>query len=216
MSARVLPGKPHPERRGETSADGARRTFIAVALPGAIRAALHAATADIAAHLVDAARVRWVRKPENLHLTVKFLGNVTADARDGLAAALADPLSVLPPFAVDVRGLGAFPSPRHADVIWAGIDDPTGGMARIATIVERAVAAAALGEREERPFRAHVTLGRAKPPVDLRAALVQLANRAFGSIVVDEVHIYESQLGRGGATHTLRSRLPLGSTLAPP
>jgi len=182
------------------------RSFVAVPLPEDVRAALSSVAGALAPELPQ---VRWSRKAENLHVTVKFLGQVEEDRLEALGTALAEALGPLPRFEVEVRGMGAFPSARQASVIWVGLDDAAHNMAAVAAAVER------VGEqfgiaREQRPFRAHVTVGRCKGRgVDARAALASYGDRRFGSADVTEVHLYESRLGGEGSTYVLRSRAGL-------
>lgn len=177
-----------------------RRCFIAVPLPPAVRAALFATPALVAA---ECPGVRWQKKPENLHVTLQFLGNV-ADAR---AQTLADELQArlgdIAAFDVEVRGLGAFPSARRASVVWAGVDDGAGTLAQIAARLQSEADPREAG----RAFRPHVTLGRVpqraglRAGVDVRSAVDRLAGTSFGRFAVDQVHLYESQLSRTGSTY---------------
>ena len=188
------------------------RSFVAVPLPAAVQEAVFA----VADRLADALPgVRWSRKVENMHVTVKFLGGVEESRLAAFGADLQAALAALPAFEISVRGMGAFPSPRRAKVIWAGIEDPSGGLQRAATVVETVAARAQVGEPETRPFRAHVTVGRAKAPVDARAPLASLGDHRFGRAPVDAFHVYESQLGGGpgnaGSTYVLRHRAALAS-----
>ncbi|HMF42664.1 MAG TPA: RNA 2',3'-cyclic phosphodiesterase, partial [Polyangia bacterium] len=168
------------------------RSFVAVPLPGPLQARIFAAAQELARALPD---VKWSRKVENLHITVKFLGSVAEERLPEIGAALADALGGLPRFAIELRGMGAFPSARKANVVWAGVEDATRGLNAVADAVE------GVGERfgvarEQRAFTGHVTVGRAKGRgVDARGALDALAGRAFGATTVAEVHVYESRLG---------------------
>ena len=111
-----------------------------------------------------------------------------------------------------MRGIGAFPTARKASVIWAGVEDVRrGGVAGVAGAVEAVAAELGVGEPEARPFRAHVTVGRAKEGVDARAALAPLGDRVFGKVAIEEVHLFESRLGGDGSTYVLRSRAALAS-----
>jgi RNA 2',3'-cyclic 3'-phosphodiesterase len=191
------------------------RSFVAVPLPNDLQARVAAAAAEMASVL---AGVKWSRRPENLHVTLKFLGPVAEETLAALATALAAALSARPRFGIELRGLGAFPSARHANVLWAGIDDPQRGLAEVAAAVET-VAAGFGFAAEHRPFTGHVTIGRSKGRgVDARAALAAFAARGFGSTVVEEVHVYESRLGGGpnneGSTYVLRSRAKLGPAIS--
>jgi 2'-5' RNA ligase len=159
--------------------------------------------------------VRWSRKVENMHVTIKFLGGVEESRLADFGADLQAALAALPAFEISVRGMGAFPSARRANVIWAGVDDPSGGLQRAAAVVETVAVRAQVGEPETRPFRAHVTVGRAKTPVDAREPLSTLVDHRFGVAPVDALHVYESQLGGGphnaGSTYVLRHRAALAS-----
>jgi RNA 2',3'-cyclic 3'-phosphodiesterase len=196
------------DARGEK----AIRSFVAVPLPAAVQQAVFGVAAELAPSLPG---VRWSRKVENLHVTVKFLGDVDPATLAAFGADLQVALATLRPFDIAVRGMGAFPSPRHANVIWAGIDDPTGGLQQAAALVETVAGKAGVGERETRAFRGHVTVGRAKAAVDVRPPLSGLAERPFGVATVDALHVYESRLGGGpehaGSTYVLRHRAALAS-----
>ena len=177
-------------------------------LPGPLQARIFAAAQELARELPD---VKWSRKVENLHITVKFLGPVGEEKLAALGSELAQALAPLPRFRLELRRMGAFPSARKANVLWAGVDDVARGLAAVAEVVE------GVGERlgfarEQRPFTGHVTVGAPKGRgVDARAALDAFAGRDFGGTTVEEVHVYESRLGGEGSTYVLRSRAALAS-----
>lgn len=184
------------------------RSFVAVPLPEKIQADIFAAAQELARRLPD---VKWSRKVENLHITVKFLGQIDETKMAALAEDLARAVAPLSRFQLELRGMGAFPSPRKANVVWAGVEDVSRGLSAVADAVE------GVGERfgfprEQRAFSGHVTVGRSKGRgVDARAALDAFAGRAFGGTTVEEVHVYESRLGGEGSTYVLRSRAALAS-----
>jgi len=194
------------------------RSFVAVPLPGAVQAAI-AEGAGALARALPRGAVKWSRKVENFHVTLKFLGPVAVDRLDALAVALGDALASVPPFGFTVRGFGAFPAGSHAQVLFAGVEDVGRGLAAVAEIVET-VAERFGFPREARAFTGHVTVGRGAhkagktPGFDARAALEPFAGRDFGAAFVDEVHVYESRLaqrGEDGSTYVLRARAPLGA-----
>jgi RNA 2',3'-cyclic 3'-phosphodiesterase len=185
------------------------RSFVAVPLPGEIQSRIFAAAQELARELPD---VKWSRKVENLHITVKFLGPVGETQLTVLGNELAQALASLPRFRLDLRRMGAFPSAHKASVVWAGVEDASRGLAAVAEVVE------GVGEklgfaREQRAFTGHVTVGRSKGRggVDARAALDAFAGRDFGGTTVEAVHVYESRLGGEGSTYVLRSRAALAS-----
>ncbi len=190
------------------------RSFVAVPLPEPVRANVAAAAGELARVLPG---VRWSRKIENLHVTVKFLGSVDEVKLAAFGDALGRSLGTVPRFGIEVRGMGAFPSPRRANVLWAGVADPGGWFGAVAAVVEETAARLGVGERDKRPFRAHVTVGRCKQGVDARAALAPFEGQAFGAASVEEALIFESRLGSGpesaGSTYVLRHRAALGSTI---
>ena len=188
------------------------RSFVAVPLPGALQARIFAAAQELGRGLPD---VKWSRKVENLHITVKFLGPVGEEKLAALGSELAQAVAPLPRFRLEMRRMGAFPSAGHANVLWAGADDVEHGLATVAEVVEGVCERLGFA-RERRPFTGHVTVGRAKGRggVDARAALDAFARRnvqPLGETTVGEVHVYESRLGGEGSTYVLRSRAALAS-----
>jgi 2'-5' RNA ligase len=186
------------------------RSFVAVPLPKTVRASVFAAVGELGRVLPD---VKWSRKIENFHVTIKFLGPVEEAKLAAFGAGLAASLAALPRFGIEVCGLGAFPSARKANVLWARVADDGGRLGAVAAIVEETAARLGIGERSNRPFRAHVTIGRSKDGVDAQAALAPFAERSFGAASVDDVCVFESQLGRGrdnaGSTYVLRHQAAL-------
>jgi 2'-5' RNA ligase len=183
------------------------RSFVAVPLPPHVQSRIFDAAGEMAGMLPG---VRWVRKVENLHVTVKFLGPTPEDRLAALGHALETELAAVPRFRLDLHRMGAFPSARHASVLWAWADDAGGGLAAETGAVESS--AERFGyPRESRPMTGHVTVGRSKRGgVNAGAALDAFVDREFGSVTVDEIHVYESRLGRGpdngGSTYVLRHR----------
>jgi len=186
------------------------RSFVAVPLPGDIQSRIFAAAQELARELPQSG-IKWSRKVENLHITVKFLGQVEDAKLTALAQELAMAMAPVPRFRLELRGMGAFPSPRKANVVWAGVEDASRGLNAVAAAVE------GVGERfgfarEQRAFTGHVTVGRSKGrSVDARRAIDAFAARDFGGTTVEEVHVYESRLGGEGSTYVLRSRAALNS-----
>jgi RNA 2',3'-cyclic 3'-phosphodiesterase len=145
--------------------------------------------------------VAWTAET-NLHVTLKFLGNVDEARLADVAAALGAAATV-PAFAVDVRGLGAFPSATRPRVLWAAAPGSP-AFARLAETVDRALAALGFAP-EERGFTPHVTLGRVRQPrrdVALTEALEAAATRPFGTLRVEGVALMRSELSPRGARYT--------------
>jgi 2'-5' RNA ligase len=185
---------------------GLVRSFVAIPLPGAVQNEIAEAARTLARELPG---VKWSKKPENLHVTVKFLGPVAEPRLAEIGAALSAALTDVPRFELAMRGFDAFPTTARANVLFAGVDERGGrGLAAVARIAESVLERFGF-PREARAFTGHVTIGRSKEGVDARAALAPWAGRAFGAVSVDELHVYESRLGGEGSTYVLRSRAAL-------
>ncbi len=183
------------------------RAFVAVLLSEEVRASL----AQELDHLRSVApAVGWVR-PENLHLTLKFLGHVSpetlARVEAGLAEAVADQHSLALAFA----GLGAFPSPERPRVIWAGIVKGDEALVTLQARIEATLAGQEI-PREERPFHPHLTLGRVREPRQARPLVSALRAREqvpFGHQKVPAIHLMRSDLHPQGVRYTILRAFPL-------
>ena len=174
------------------------RIFIALETPSAVRENLAALIRSLRA---ISTQTRWVR-PENLHLTLKFIGEVPPVKLGSLREALATVRSDLP-VTLDFRSLGFFPDEKRPRVLWAGI----AASPNLKTLVSDIESALEKQEipREQRLFEPHLTLARfAKPglPENLRSAIRENAPRDFGSLCTRQFHLIESKLKSGGAEYT--------------
>ncbi|MDH7487665.1 MAG: RNA 2',3'-cyclic phosphodiesterase [Anaerolineae bacterium] len=198
----------HSQSRG-----GTLRTFIAIELDDQVLRALAAVQSKLEAALPPRS-VRWVR-PEGIHLTLKFLGDTPAARLEEVQRALAAAAARVAPFSFSVEGLGCFPNPRRPRVIWVGVKEPTGALARLWQAVEAEVAP--LGwPTEARGFQPHLTLGRVQRHVssaDLRA-LGELVEKSevgrLGSMTVRAVSFIRSDLKPTGAVYTTLAEAHLG------
>ncbi len=136
--------------------------------------------------------------PSNWHITLRFIGRTDDVAFDRLLASL-DEADLGRAFDLELDGMGAFPRPKGATVLWLGVDRGRARLEDLAVEVEDAVQAAGF-EAEDRPFRAHLTLSRVRPPVDVTGLIDSFPRAGLGwrcaSIVV-----YRSHLGRGPARY---------------
>ncbi len=175
------------------------RSFIAVPISPEVREQLRAAQDELRRADAD---VKWVA-PENFHITLKFLGGVTPDRLEETWKSVVAALAGTGRFTMRFRGAGAFPSPNRPRVIWAGVSEGADDLAALAARVEEACAGCGFPS-EERPFRAHLTLGRARrpaPSASLRAAIEALADRDLGEVEVARVQLMRSQLTPSGAIY---------------
>lgn len=144
--------------------------------------------------------------PENLHVTLRFVGETDIVGHDRLLAALDERLGG-GPFSMRLGGLGAFPSARRATVLWVDVTAGTADLQRLHTAVESACDSAGLG-REERPFRPHVTVSRLRPPSDVTALVRAVAPLDIVS-PVDRVSVLRSHLGGGTPRYELLTTFEL-------
>jgi 2'-5' RNA ligase len=186
------------------------RTFLALDLNDATRQRLVRAVADLP---VGEAKIRWV-EAENLHVTVKFLGEVGDADVANVCRVVAGAAGLVEPFDFQVRGIQAVPARGNLSMFWAGVADPDGRMAAMFEVVEAALEELGFS-REQREFRPHVTLGRVKYARDarpLRAAASRQAEAGFGCVAADEIVVYSSQLTPDGPIYAPMGRGPF----APP
>jgi len=196
------------------------RTFVAVEIAEEVRRR----AAEIVERLRagDAGVVKWV-DPRNLHLTIKFLGATRRADLPRLGAALWSLAAGAAPFDLELAGAGAFPNLRRPQVIWLGVTAGQGELAALAGAAE--ATCAELGwTREEKPYRAHLTLGRmreprrgarstpvgAGPTAALARALEAERDAAAGRSPVRRLALIESQLRPNGPTYTVLESFPLG------
>jgi len=189
------------------------RSFVAVEIPAGIQAAIAGSTAALQKAL-PRPLVRWIAA-QNLHLTLKFLGDVSPANLERLTEALKVEAARLTGFDISVGGIGAFPTPRRARLLWIGIQAPA-ALASLQHLVEGITAR--LGyPSEERPFFPHLTIGRvgqSATPADLariRTAIEGTVVGPLGTACVDVVHIFKSDLQPSGSVYTHLVRLPFQS-----
>ena len=186
------------------------RLFVALAIPAAVRdnlAALLKDLRDLSLRVGDK-RGRWVR-PENLHVTLKFVGEAADTQLEGIRDALAKIRSDAP-IDLQFRGLGYFPHEKHPRVLWVGLN-ASSNLALLAGDIDRALEAQGVAP-EKRAFAPHVTLARFEPPglhEKLGAAIQKNFQREFGSFQARDFHLIESKLRPSGAEYTTLASFPL-------
>jgi 2'-5' RNA ligase len=180
------------------------RSFIAIELPPEIQKAITRATSGIQKALPKPL-IRWVTE-QNIHLTLKFLGDVSPANLERLAEALKGESSQHPPFEISVGKLGTFPNTRRARVIWIGLEAPP-ELLSLQHGVE-AVAVRLGYPPEERPFSAHLTIGRvgqnasATDLTRIRTELEGCQVGPLGKLRVESVYIFKSDLQPAGSIYT--------------
>jgi len=174
------------------------RLFVAVNLPVPLKARIAGLQRELA---LSGADVKWVEE-ENLHLTVKFLGEVVPERLAELQEALAQAVPDCRAFRLELSGLGTFPARGVPRVLWVGVGGEVEAFRELHGAVERALAA--LGyPGEEREFRPHLTLGRVRSPrgVDALRRRIAALDGPYGDLAVAEVALMESRLTPRGPVY---------------
>jgi 2'-5' RNA ligase len=184
------------------------RGFIAVPISDEVRDQVRAAVDRLRAAEAD---VKWV-EPENLHITLKFLGNIALGDVEHLGRTLRDGLRDIGPFEITMSGLGCFPKGRRAPrVLWVGLDQGADHLSEVAAKVEQACSEMGF-ESEARPFRAHLTVGRVRrgsPNLGRLAELVVASEFKPLKLRVDRVNLVRSRLSPQGPTYTILESIAL-------
>lgn len=174
------------------------RAFVAAWADDATRLAVQALRARLERRCPAATTaIKWV-EPENLHLTLRFLGDVPTTAIDALIDAMTRAAQT-PSLDLELRGVSAFPNLRRPETIWIRVAN---GAERFASLAERVSAELSpLGfAKESRPFKAHLTIGRAKraPTRSFSDALLAEQDAPIGLLRVAAIHLVKSALTRFG------------------
>lgn len=175
------------------------RSFIAINLPDAVKQEID----SIADHLRPSGLLaRWV-PGSNLHLTLKFLDEISSDQVLPIRGAITMAIANVKPFDIRLKGFGVFPTERKARVFWVGIDEGYETLKVLAHAVDREISTLGF-PREERDFSAHVTLARFREPGPADRLMKAVSRTPFESEVirVESVELMKSVLSPKGAEYT--------------
>lgn len=176
------------------------RTFVALELPGSV---LTRANALIARLKVADAKVNWVR-PENLHLTLKFLGDVPESDIPDVCKVVDEAVRRFEPFEIVFRGCGAFPTTSSPRTVWIGVEQGAEELTALQEAVDIGLKKLRF-PREVRRFQAHLTLGRVKESgpasKELGRLIEEYAEYDADIAAVDEVVTFASFLDRSGSKY---------------
>lgn len=181
------------------------RVFIAIELPGSIREQLMRHI-DRLRTSVPEARASWSRA-ENLHLTLKFLGDVPVTNVEALSKAAQKAALPVAPFDLVVGGCGAFPPKGQPRVLWIGLEDPSAILAGLHRALDRECARIGFA-REARPFHPHLTIARLRNPQGSRRLAALHANTEFGPVetTASGLSVIRSELRSEGSRYTVIAR----------
>ncbi len=186
------------------------RLFVALDLPNPVRYAI----AELIAKLQPKSRsARWI-KPENLHITLKFIGHVSNEKLNPIQTALSS-IHTTQPVELHFRGMGFFPNEHRPRAFWCGIASSP-NLAELAANIDRALVPLGI-EAETRPFTPHLTLARFKSDEGIHEvvrAATDMKTTDFGAATETNFHLYESLLKSTGAQYNRVASFPFvgGST----
>jgi len=192
-------------KESDSSRNGAMRAFISINLTDS----LHEAIGRLQKRLEpEAPGVRWTR-PQNCHLTLKFLDEIDESQVEIIKYRLHAVARLLPPFSFELRGVGQFPRKGPLSVLWVGVSEGAERMTSLETIIGAALQDGDI-PYDMKPFSPHLTIGRGKKPgppcrIDYR----KYANVSLGAMEVDAFYLMESVLDPQGAIYTPRARFSL-------
>jgi 2'-5' RNA ligase len=184
------------------------RAFVAIPVPTHVVDCLGNIQAELTASGIH---LRWV-KPENSHLTLKFLGDIEpsivpsiVDQMDRIAGSISS-------FAIHPKGLGVFPNFRRVRVVWTGLNGDVATLQKLQRAVDKAMAFLGF-DADKKEFRPHLTLGRSKAGFDGRALerfIDAAKNHPCEAFMVEQLCLFQSDLSPDGATYTLLHKSQLG------
>jgi 2'-5' RNA ligase len=184
------------------------RSFLAVELPELILNRIGEIQRDLKSSRAD---VRWV-SPENIHLTLKFFGNIEESLIQHIVQSIEGPLQDTSPFFLKVQGMGAFPNLKNPRVIWMGFQEGKEIIVSIQKQLEREFEKIGF-QPEDRPFHPHLTLGRMRSnrgKDDLVKGMERYREGEFGSFQVEKVILFKSDLRPMGPIYTPLREIRLG------
>jgi 2'-5' RNA ligase len=182
------------------SRESQARAFVAISLPDHVRQALEQLQAGVRSQGINAS---WT-KPENLHLTLKFLGNILVQDMEPIISAMNQTIAGFSKFELDTGGLGVFPSVKKARVLWAGIGGRTDILESLWNSLESSLEVLGIKKQEHR-FFPHITLGRIKrpiPPVELISLINECKDIRSRSFEPAGLDLFKSKLSPFGARYT--------------
>ncbi|HZS46694.1 MAG TPA: RNA 2',3'-cyclic phosphodiesterase [Blastocatellia bacterium] len=175
------------------------RAFIAIEIPSSIKKNL----ADVQSHLKTAgADVSWT-KPDNLHLTLKFLGEISDSQITIVRSAVNKICEKVSAFELEIGDIGVFPNPRRPRIIWAGVSGDLNAVLAIQSTIDSELVSSGFAT-DAHPFNPHLTLGRIKTPKRTREllALADVFEIPKNNFRVDRIIVMRSQLNPTGSIYT--------------
>ena len=176
------------------------RTFIAIKLPENIISSISKIQEGIKSYGL---KIKWVR-PDNIHLTLKFLGNINEADIKKIGRAIFDALKEYPPIALAAKGTGVFPGVNQPRVVWVGVTGQLEPLVGMQKALDEKLETIGF-PKENRPFKGHLTLARVKGKIDpqrLGAAIKEFQGFESEPFAADQVILFKSELQPKGSVYT--------------
>ncbi|MBW1847267.1 MAG: RNA 2',3'-cyclic phosphodiesterase, partial [Deltaproteobacteria bacterium] len=148
-------------------------------------------------------KVKWVQ-PENMHLTLKFLGGIHKDAKEKIEDVISDAAKNYGPMQFSVRGMGVFPGVKRPRVVWCGLKGDTASLVHLQGQLDEKLIDLGFS-KEKRPFKGHLTLGRVKgsiSPEKIIDAMKEISGFGSKPFKVEAITLFSSDLKPSGAVYT--------------
>lgn len=176
------------------------RAFIAVPIPEALTVFLRHVQTQLQARRM---KLRWVA-PKNIHLTLKFLGDIALSQVPAIVERMDAAADVMPAFRLAASGVGVFPNHRHPRVLWVGLAGDLIRLNRLQATLDHGLVAEGFG-KVSRNFQAHLTIGRTRQRIDAQTidtTLISLQDIVSDSFRVDRLDLVKSVLKPAGPEYT--------------
>ena len=190
------------------------RVFCSVELPEKVREQLQEHILKLRKQIPDAA-ASWSRV-ENIHLTLKFFGNVAVEQIPAISAAAARTVAEFSSFPIGIGDTGVFPRPSRPQVLWIGVSDPSGRLSALQERLENECAAEGF-PKENRAYRPHLTIARIRKPEGARLLADAHLQMQFNATEVElkELIVFRSELSPKGSKYTAISKHPIRKSVLP-
>ena len=175
------------------------RTFIAIDVSDEVRSAVGTFTSALKK---EKARVSWV-KPENVHITLKFLGEIDEEKIPEIIGALQECSKKQKPFEITIKGSGGFPNLKKPRIIWVGMTEGIEELKSLAGAADNELSKLGF-EKEKRAFKPHLTIGRVKALIDNESFIKKIQSTEFygGRFTAGKISLMKSDLKPSGAEYT--------------
>lgn len=184
------------------------RTFIAAEMPKNIISGVGELQQGLKDYGID---IRWIR-PENIHLTLKFLGDVQAADIGNIFGAISRTVDGIASISLNAKGIGVFPGLSRPRVLWVGLAGQLEVLLQLQKTLDSNLKAIGFPQ-EKRPFKGHLTIGRIKTKINAKKfgdALMAFRHFETETFIADKIILFKSELKPQGAVYTRLASAPLG------